>query len=422
MTSLDRPERRSTGTIVRVLLACLLGALAVLGPPALAQDGVAPTTSTPADGTVPPSIPLEGGDGADGPGGSLDSDNAKVPELDPIVVVEARTEGERTAFAIRSRIKELATARLDAAVEQSDAATARLEEVTRRYIGETAVVQERADALDSTQLDYQRLVEEYQAARDDLQRRVTVLYAGGPSAALEATIRSGDVLEASRWDHIVASIVNAAQDEVVERFLVALDEAPGGIDEERAQIFEVRDYLEDLDEARTALRDQAEQADAQLEDVIDDIVPDIVFPIEGATYQFIDSFLFCRDGCRRRHQGVDIMAPHGTPLLAVENGVLFRLGTGRLGGIKLWLLGESGTAYYYAHLSGYAAVTAEGAYVRAGTTIGFVGNTGNAITTPPHLHLEVHPNADGRAVNPYPLMRQAADLREAGPDPLDGIR
>ena len=115
------------------------------------------------------------------------------------------------------------------------------------------------------------------------------------------------------------------------------------------------------------------------------------------------------------------MAPHGTPLLAVEQGVLFRLGTGRLGGIKLWLLGESGAAYYYAHLSGYSELAEEGAFVQAGDVIGFVGNTGNAISTPPHLHLEVHPTATGRAVNPFPLMRQAADLREQGPDPLDGL-
>ncbi len=59
--------------------------------------------------------------------------------------------------------------------------------------------------------------------------------------------------------------------------------------------------------------------------------------------------------------------------------------------------------------------------MQAGDVIGFVGNTGNATSTPPHLHLEVHPPATGRAVNPYPLMRQAADLREQGPDPRDGL-
>lgn len=421
--------------MLRVVVAVVVGAVVigavVVAGPALAQQGAdaettgpggsGDTTSVPGTDTTTSLPPLEGGDGGDGPGGSLDPGDDETPELDPIVVIEARSEGERTAYAVRSRIRELASARLDAAVEQSEAARARLDEITSRYIGESAAVQDRADALDATQLDYQRLVEDYRAARDDLQERVTLLYAGGPSAELETAIRSGDLLEVARRELIMTAVIEAGHDEVVERYLTALDDAPGGIDEERAEIFEVRDYLEDLSEARSVLRDQAEAADAELDEVIDDIVADAVFPVGGTDYNFIDSFLFCRDGCRRRHQGVDIMAPQGTPLLAVENGVLFRFGTGRLGGIKLWLLGESGTAYYYAHLSGYAEGATEGAYVRAGTTIGFVGNTGNAISTPPHLHLEVHPNADGRAVNPYPLMRQAADLRELGPDPLDGI-
>jgi septal ring factor EnvC (AmiA/AmiB activator) len=410
---------------VRALATALVAALVFTTTPARAQEQRPSPPDPDPDATTPeqtaPDGPLEGGDGGEGPGGSIDADDVEIPPLDPLLVADARTEGDRAAFAIRSRVKELASARVDAARDRSEGAVARLEEVTRRYVGEAAEVQQRADRLDDTQLGYTRLVERYRQARDDLQRRVTLLYAAGPAAALEATVRSGDVLEAGRRDHVIASVVDAAQLEVVDRFLDALDGAPGGIDEERAEIFEVREYLEDLAGARAVLRESADLAAAELDTVVGEVVPDIVFPIAGTEYHFIDSYLFCRDGCRRRHQGVDIMAPHGTPLLAVENGVLFRLGTGRLGGIKLWLLGESGTAYYYAHLSGYAEAAEEGAFVRAGTPIGFVGDTGNAVGTPPHLHLEVHPNARGRAVNPYPLMRQAADLRENGPDPLDGI-
>jgi murein DD-endopeptidase MepM/ murein hydrolase activator NlpD len=93
----------------------------------------------------------------------------------------------------------------------------------------------------------------------------------------------------------------------------------------------------------------------------------------------------------------------GTPLLAVENGVIANVGVGTLGGTKLWVYGESGTRYYYAHLIAYADGIVEGTPVRAGDVIGYVGNTGNAITTPPHCHFEIHPDG-GDAIDPYPLL------------------
>jgi murein DD-endopeptidase MepM/ murein hydrolase activator NlpD len=93
----------------------------------------------------------------------------------------------------------------------------------------------------------------------------------------------------------------------------------------------------------------------------------------------------------------------GTPLLAAERGVLDNIGTGTLGGIKLWVVGESGTHYYYAHLIAYAEGIHEGMVVEAGDVIGYVGNTGNAISTPPHLHFEIHPDG-GEAIDPYPLL------------------
>ncbi len=391
--------------------------LLLAAPATEAQDGSAPVSST----TSTTTIPIEGGDGDDGPGGELTTDDPEIPPLDPIATAQARSEGEQAAFAIRSRIKEIGTARLEVAQDGSEAARLRLDEITSRYIADAGEVQQRADDLDETQLGYRRLVEAFLAARDELQRRVTILYSQGPGADLESAVRSGDLLDVVRRSLVAQAVIEGGRDDVVDAYLTAAEQAPGGIDAERGAIDDARDYLADLADAREVLGGELAAADAELAAVRDAIVPDIVFPIAGTEYDFIDSFLFCRDGCRRRHQGVDIMAPHGTPLLAVEQGVLFRLGTGRLGGIKLWLLGESGAAYYYAHLSGYSELAEEGAFVQAGDVIGFVGNTGNAISTPPHLHLEVHPTATGRAVNPYPLMRQAADLREQGPDPLDGL-
>lgn len=102
------------------------------------------------------------------------------------------------------------------------------------------------------------------------------------------------------------------------------------------------------------------------------------------------------------HQGVDVFADKGSPLVAVEPGTVVRRGTDRLGGLKLWLIGNSGYVYYYAHLDGFVPTVVDGTHVNAGDTVGFVGNTGNAQGGAPHLHFEVH--IRGVAVNPYPLL------------------
>ena len=93
------------------------------------------------------------------------------------------------------------------------------------------------------------------------------------------------------------------------------------------------------------------------------------------------------------HHGDDLFAPLGTPVVAVTDGVVFSVGWNRVGGWRLWLLDAEGNQYYYAHLSGYSALARNNHRVRRGQVLGFVGNTGDAITTWPHVHFEVHPNA-----------------------------
>ena len=94
-----------------------------------------------------------------------------------------------------------------------------------------------------------------------------------------------------------------------------------------------------------------------------------------------------------------MMAAHGTPNVAVVSGT-FKTHHSRLGGLSIYLKGDDGHTYYYAHLSSISVT--DGQRVKAGDVIGAVGNTGNAITTPPHLHWQVHPGG-GAPVNPYPL-------------------
>jgi len=122
----------------------------------------------------------------------------------------------------------------------------------------------------------------------------------------------------------------------------------------------------------------------------------IVCPVAGS-HVFSDTWGAARSG-GRSHEGVDMMAPRGTPLVAVESGYA-QFKTTRLGGNSVWVGGASGTRYFYAHLSAWEGSSRN---VSKGEVIGYVGATGN--TSANHLHFEVHPGG-GRAVNPYPYVR-----------------
>lgn len=125
---------------------------------------------------------------------------------------------------------------------------------------------------------------------------------------------------------------------------------------------------------------------------------DMVCPI--ATSAYGDTWGAPRSG-GRRHQGVDMLASTGTNLYAVVGGSV-RFSTNSLGGNAVWLKGDNGNAYYYAHLDSYVG---DSRGVSQGELIGYVGDTGNARGTP-HLHFEVHPGG-GPAVNPTPSVRAA---------------
>ena len=120
-------------------------------------------------------------------------------------------------------------------------------------------------------------------------------------------------------------------------------------------------------------------------------------PVYGASYS--DTYGSPRSG-GRSHQGVDMIAPTGTPIYAVVSGsVNFK--NNSLGGLSVWLSGSDGNSYYYAHLDSFEGSSRS---VSQGETIGYVGSSGNAPI--PHLHFEVHPGG-GAAVNPTPWVRNA---------------
>ena len=136
----------------------------------------------------------------------------------------------------------------------------------------------------------------------------------------------------------------------------------------------------------------------------------LTFPVSGRTAAAVRSyFLDPRDNNRRDHHGIDIFAPRNTPVLAAADGIVSRVGTNNLGGNVVWVWDpQRRQSHYYAHLE-RQAVTA-GTRIRAGDVVGYVGNSGNARTTPPHLHFGIYQRGEG-PIDPLPFVRGAR-----GPD------
>ncbi len=107
-------------------------------------------------------------------------------------------------------------------------------------------------------------------------------------------------------------------------------------------------------------------------------------------------------GTDRVHEGQDIFAPRGTPIYSSTKGYVYKIGENNLGGQTVSVIGAGGRVYYYAHLDSYATALAQGDYVTPQTVLGYVGTTGNAQGTPPHLHFGIYTSAG--AINPLPLL------------------
>ena len=139
---------------------------------------------------------------------------------------------------------------------------------------------------------------------------------------------------------------------------------------------------------------------------------DLVIPVEGVTaYELKRQFADQRGGSRQ-HEAIDIMAPRNTPVRAVEGGTIARLFFSRAGGTTIYQFDPSGEfCYYYAHLEGYADGLREGASVRKGQVIGYVGTSGNAQKTAPHLHFAIFRLTEARhwwegtPIDPYDVLR-----------------
>ena len=141
----------------------------------------------------------------------------------------------------------------------------------------------------------------------------------------------------------------------------------------------------------------------------------IAMPLEDVAKTEVADTWGAARGTGRRHEGQDIFAAKGTPILSATNGFIYKIGENNLGGQTVSVIGSGGRVYYYAHLDSYAKGIAVGDRVSKRTVLGYVGTTGNAQGTPPHLHFGIYSWTG--AINPLPLLtdRVAPTITTAKP-------
>ena len=128
----------------------------------------------------------------------------------------------------------------------------------------------------------------------------------------------------------------------------------------------------------------------------------LAMPLEEIAKRQITDTWHAPRGTDRLHEGQDIFAAKGTPVLSATRGFVYNIGENNLGGQTVSVIGAGGRVYYYAHLDAYAPRLAVGDPVTTRTVLGYVGTTGNAQGTPPHLHFGIYTSSG--AINPLPLL------------------
>jgi murein DD-endopeptidase MepM/ murein hydrolase activator NlpD len=267
------------------------------------------------------------------------------------------------------------------------------------------------DGLDDQRVQLKLRIEQLKqnidVSRAVIRSRGIRVYSGSDIAAVDLVLRSED------------SSILARRFELLRRAQALESKTIDSYKEETASVEAAIAEVDDLNAQKKAELEKVLAQEQKLNDALIELQANFdaaakglaiavrgwVFPVQPP-FSFVDTYGAPRmvgTQYAHTHQGTDIFAPQGTPLLATSRGVIARKGQAVLGGNKLWLVGEDGTQYYYAHLSAFVEGVEDGTVVEAGQIIGFVGNTGNALTTPAHVHFEIHPGGGG-PINPFPTL------------------
>lgn len=300
---------------------------------------------------------------------------------------------------------------MSASLNGVKAAQKELDGLVRSYEAARSKVEILNTEIGATQAKLLAVEAQLGSVRGSMNARAASSFRTGPSELVNVLMDARtyrqfstalDVIEAvTRRDVQVLNAVTQVRDETV-----ALRAQLG------AQVAEQQKTVALLEQRQKQMQGSLRALGKQYESVrarFDDGKSGFAFPVR-APYSYVDTWLGARSG-GRKHQGVDIFALQGTPVYSVVNGKVEQLAVNPLGGNKLWVRSPGDNwSYYYAHLAGYAPGIRNGSTVKKGQLIGYVGTSGNAKGTPPHLHFETHVPA-GSAINPYPILKRVNPIK-----------
>lgn len=275
-------------------------------------------------------------------------------------------------------------------------------------------IHEREQEIEDLERRAQELEAQVRAAEAAIDTRARAAFKRGGLTTLQALVSGDGPTEALERAATLDTL--ARRDDVTIESATALNTQLAQVEElRRDALAEVRDLQATMEDRLVEIGDELEQVrilerdlelKAKRQTYIENGFMNGIYacPIQRP-FSFIDSWGFPRPG-GRRHKGVDIMAPHRNEVYAFRTGQIARLSQGGLGGITLYLRGDDGNVYYYAHLNGYTQGIHVGKNVEAGDLIAYNGNSGNARGGASHIHWEVQPGG-GASVNPYPYAAAA---------------
>jgi len=317
-----------------------------------------------------------------------------------------------SVFALPSPTAQAQIAGLQDARDRAAGLASDLDRAAARYEEAWAAVEAATFELVELERRSAELAEDIQAVDARLASRARDLFMHGATTSFELLLGQGgpaDAIERAGLTSVLqqrdtASLEDAEAARLALRQTVALTEL------RRAELAELEAQAELAREAvareleSTQRRVRGLEALAARQRLISNARQSGVYSciMDRRVVSFRDTWGAPRSG-GRRHQGTDVMAPFNVPVYAFTNGVVVRRSNSRLGGLGLYLRGDDGATYFYAHLNGYTAAAVAGRRVVAGEQLGFNGYTGNASRSAPHVHFERQP-AGGAKQNPFPYL------------------
>jgi len=418
--------------LAAALTAALLGVVVLVGPAARADTPPAPgpTVTEPGSSTTSTTVestPTTGADpsSTEGVSTTTDAGAAGTPQYqnDDDLVGRGFYTGQAT-------FDPAAKSALPADVQRARGELAAARQRQQQAAAALATTQQEVDDLRSqlAQLGdgQRRAVEDAARAKSAFVDRAVTAYMHGRESESFAMLQSETPIEYARRTQLLGAILDS-DIAVATDYQRRRDALDANLRSQTDQLDALTRQLADAQLVAATTATVASAADWQrraFENGSRLWVPGFVFPVEGPV-QFVDSFGYPREvgtGQQHWHEGCDVMADRGTPLVAVEDGVVTKVGENLLGGLSVKITGASGYWYYYAHLSAFAPDLVEGTPVTAGTVIGFVGNTGDAAGGATHLHFEAH-QPDGQVLDSFGLLKTAWLARQdqlglGGTDPV----